>query len=108
MKSITTLILASALLLSSAVQAQGLTRAEVKQQLIEAQANGLAYITDTSYPAIHPSFEHKVKAQPSQAGYGGVPDGTQQSGVAPHGNPMPHGNPHCVGPVSFCNIYAGS
>ncbi|CAE6733176.1 hypothetical protein R69927_01923 [Paraburkholderia domus] len=108
MKSITTLILTSALLLSPAVQAQGLTRAEVKQQLIEAQANGLGYITDTSYPAIHPSFEHKVKAQPSQSSYGGVPDGSQQSSIAPHGLPMPHGNPHCVGPVSFCNIYAGS
>jgi hypothetical protein len=108
MKSITTLTLASALLLSSAVHAQGLTRAEVRQQLIEAQANGLGYITDTSYPAVHPSFEHKVKAQPSPDGYGGVPDGSQESAIAPHGHPMSHGNSRCVGPVSFCNIYAGS
>lgn len=108
MKSITTLFLASALLISSAVQAQGLTRAEVKQQLIEARANGLDYITESSYPVVHPSFEHRIKAKQPADGYGGVPVGSQQSGVAPHGHPMPGGNPHCVGPVSFCNIYAGS
>ncbi|MEQ5842873.1 DUF4148 domain-containing protein [Paraburkholderia acidicola] len=112
MKSITTIILASALLLSAAaVQAQGLTRAEVRQQLIEAQANGLGYVTDASYPAVHPIYEQRVKAQAAQAaksGYGGVSAGSQQAGEKPHGLPMPHGNPHCVGPVSFCNIYFGS
>jgi Domain of unknown function (DUF4148) len=108
MKSITTLILASALVLSTAARSQELTRAEVKQQLREAQANGLAYITDTSYPAVHPSFEHGLKPQPSPTGYGGVPDGSQESAIAPHGNPIPHGSPHCVGPVSFCNVHAGS
>ncbi|MCX4161769.1 MULTISPECIES: DUF4148 domain-containing protein [Paraburkholderia] len=109
MKSITTLILASALLFSTAaVQAQGLTRAEVKQQLIEAQANGLGYVTDASYPAVHPIYEHRVKAQAAKSSYGGVPAGSQQAGEKPHGLPMPHGNPHCVGPVSFCNIYFGS
>jgi hypothetical protein len=108
MKSITTLILASALLFSSAVHAQGLTRAEVMQQLIEAQANGLDYITDSSYPAIHPGFEHRVKTQPSPGGYDDVPDGSQPSPIAPHEAPMLDGNPHCIGPVSFCNIYSGS
>ncbi|REG51898.1 uncharacterized protein DUF4148 [Paraburkholderia sp. BL6669N2] len=118
MKLIVTLWLTSALLISSAVQAQGLTRVEVKQQLTEAQADGLQYVTESSYPFVHPSFSHMVKvkvvAQPAQSGEGaegdegGVPAGSQESGRAPHGNPMPGGNPHCVGPVSFCDIYSGS
>ncbi|MEI5996046.1 DUF4148 domain-containing protein [Paraburkholderia bengalensis] len=112
MKTCFTLALTSAVLLSSAVHAQGLTRAEVHQQLIDAQAKGSRYVTETSYPEVHPAFAQKVKAdartQPAQSGEGGVPTGTQQSGAMPHGNPMPDGNPHCVGPVTFCNIYAGS
>ncbi|MFM0056209.1 DUF4148 domain-containing protein [Paraburkholderia phytofirmans] len=112
MKSTISLALASAVLVASAVQAQGLTRAEVKQQLVEAQANGLHYVTESSYPEVHPSFANNVKAkgatQPAQSDEGGVPAGSHESGSAPHGLPMPDGNPHCVGPVSFCNIYSGS
>ncbi|NML30509.1 DUF4148 domain-containing protein [Paraburkholderia antibiotica] len=114
MKSIALLILASAMALSSTAYAQGLTRADVKQQLIEAKANGLDYVTDTSYPDMHPSFAHKfmvkVKAPAQQAEASNAPEKapTQQAAEAPNRNPMPHGNPHCVGPVSFCNIYAGS
>ena len=112
MKSIITFALASAVLVCSAAQAQGLSRAEVKQQLIEAQAKGSRYVTETSYPDVHPAFAHLVKvkadAQAAQSGEGGVPAGSKEAGSAPHGHPMPDGNPHCVGPVSFCNIYAGS
>ncbi|WP_168789727.1 DUF4148 domain-containing protein [Paraburkholderia aromaticivorans] len=112
MNSIITLALASAVLVTSAAQAQGLTRAEVRQQLIEALANGLHYVTESSYPEVHPSFAHMVKAnaatQPAQSGEGGVPAGSHESGGAPHGLPMPDGNPHCVGPVSFCSTYSGS
>ncbi|MBP0595667.1 DUF4148 domain-containing protein [Paraburkholderia sp. LEh10] len=111
MKPIITFALASAVFFISAAQAQSLTRAEVKQQLIDAQANGLRYVTETSYPDVHPAFAHKfkVKAQASPGGdEGGVPTGSQQSGNTSHGNPMPYGNPHCVGPVTYCNIYAGS
>jgi hypothetical protein len=36
--------------LSTNATAQGKTRAEVRQELIDAQNNGLNFVTDTSYP----------------------------------------------------------
>ncbi|WP_027801737.1 DUF4148 domain-containing protein [Paraburkholderia dilworthii] len=46
---------------SSNVFAQGKTRAEVYQELIEAQQNGLDYVTDASYPDVSPVFAHQVE-----------------------------------------------
>ena len=46
---------------SSSAFAQGKTRAEVYQELIEAQQNGLDYITDTSYPDVSPVFAQQVQ-----------------------------------------------
>ena len=46
---------------SSNVFAQGKTRAEVYQELIEAQQNGLDYVTDASYPDVNPVFAHQVE-----------------------------------------------
>jgi predicted RNase H-like HicB family nuclease len=45
---------------SSSAFAQGKTRAEVYQELIEAQQNGLDYVTDTSYPDVNPIFAQQV------------------------------------------------
>ncbi|WP_174246454.1 DUF4148 domain-containing protein [Burkholderia sp. L27(2015)] len=42
--------------LASSAFAQGKTRAEVYQELIEAQQNGLNYVTDNSYPDINPIY----------------------------------------------------
>lgn len=39
---------------------EGKTRAQVYQELIDAQLNGLNYVTDTSYPEVHPSFTLQV------------------------------------------------
>ncbi|WP_415765459.1 DUF4148 domain-containing protein [Paraburkholderia sp. J10-1] len=89
----------------STASAQGLTRAQVRQQLIEAQANGSQFVTDTSYPDVSPVFAQQVahaKAQQQQqapSGMGAPMQGTSDSG-APHAA--------CVGPVSFCNLYSGS
>jgi Domain of unknown function (DUF4148) len=47
-------------LASSSAFAQGKTRAEVYQELIEAQRNGLNYITETSYPDVNPLFAAQV------------------------------------------------
>ena len=47
-------------LMSSGAFAQSKTRAEVYQELIEAQQNGLNYVTDTSYPDVNPIFEAQV------------------------------------------------
>jgi hypothetical protein len=40
----------------SSAFAQGKTRAEIYQELIEAQQNGLNYITESSYPDVDPMF----------------------------------------------------
>ena len=40
--------------------AEGLTRAQVRQQLIEAENNGLLSSTDTSYPEVSPAFVQKA------------------------------------------------
>jgi hypothetical protein len=47
-------------LASSSAFAQGKTRAEIYQELIEAQQNGLNYITDSSYPDVDPMFAAQV------------------------------------------------
>jgi hypothetical protein len=46
---------------SSSAFAAGKTRAEVYQELIEAQQNGLDYITDASYPDVNPVFAQQVE-----------------------------------------------
>ena len=101
-----------------AAHAQGLTRAQVRQQLIEAQQNGLDYVTDTSYPAVNPIYQYRVQQLRAQhaadTGFGPQTDGSAQSGAAaPVSSSMPaadHSASHdeCVGPVSFCNLYFGS
>ncbi|WP_042271533.1 DUF4148 domain-containing protein [Paraburkholderia heleia] len=90
----------------STASAQGLTRAQVREQLIEAQANGSQFVTDSSYPDVSPVFAQQVaraKAQHQQqqqpSGMGAPMPGTSDAG-APHTT--------CVGPVSFCNLYSGS
>lgn len=60
---------------SSSAFAQGKTRAQVYQELIEAQQNGLNYVTDTSYPDVNPIFarqvEHTKEALAAQAAAAG-------------------------------------
>lgn len=46
---------------SSSVFAEGKTRAEVYQELIRAQQDGLDYVTDTSYPDVNPVFAQQVQ-----------------------------------------------
>ncbi|CAG9204174.1 conserved exported hypothetical protein [Paraburkholderia tropica] len=95
--------------------AQGLTREEVRQQLIEAEANGSRFVTDTSYPDVSPVFAHQVAAQqPTQQRAQQRVAQTQADPAAQSGMGMPmHGTSEsgapqvCVGPASFCNIYAG-
>ncbi|MEZ0605629.1 DUF4148 domain-containing protein [Paraburkholderia sp. IW21] len=46
---------------SSNAFAEGKTRAQVYQELIEAQQNGLNYVTDASYPDVNPVFAQQVE-----------------------------------------------
>jgi hypothetical protein len=60
MKKLVMVTLSLAVLGSSSAFAQGKTRAEVYQELIEAQQNGLNFVTDASYPDVNPIFAPQV------------------------------------------------
>jgi hypothetical protein len=81
MKRSSILVLCAAALTSTAVFAEGKTRAQVYQELIEAQQNGLDFVTDTSYPDVNPIFANVV-AQRKQQRLAQQPDAA--SGAANH------------------------
>ncbi|MEW9586679.1 DUF4148 domain-containing protein [Paraburkholderia sp. DGU8] len=104
------LILAASAGIAINAQAQEKTRAQVRQELIEAERNGLNFVSDASYPDVAPIFEQQVarlKQQNSDSGMGIATTGT--SGAGHIKQETPPSNPSaCVGPVSFCSIYSGS
>jgi hypothetical protein len=104
-----TLILAAAAGISINAQAQEKTQTQVRQELIEAEHNGLNFVSDASYPDVAPIFEQQVarlKQQNSDSGMGVSTTGTSDAGHIKQETPS---NPSaCVGPVSFCTIYSGS
>jgi hypothetical protein len=107
MKKLAMFALSAAVLVSSGAFAQGLTRAEVQQQLVQSEQNGSQYVTNASYPDVSPVFQAQAaRAQKNDAtAYGGV---AASSGASRPAMPMAPGHETCVGPNSFCNIYAGS
>ena len=60
MKKLAIAAMSLSVLMSSGAFAQSRTRAEVYQELIEAQQNGLNYVTDTSYRDVNPIFAAQV------------------------------------------------
>jgi Domain of unknown function (DUF4148) len=103
-------MLVAAAAIATNAQAQEKTRAQVRQELIEAERNGLNFITDTSYPAVNPMFEQQVarlKQQNSDGGTGGAMTGVSDAGNVKQDRP-PAVPASCVGPVTFCNLYFGS
>jgi hypothetical protein len=116
MKLLAMLTMSAAVLASTTVFtnafAQEKTRAEVRQELIQAENNGSRFVSDTSYPDVDPIYQEQVarmKAQHPDSGEGPGTSGTTQSG----NRAMPPDNTSnkpqtCVGPVSYCNIYFGS
>jgi Domain of unknown function (DUF4148) len=109
MNKLIMLTLSAAVLVSSSAFAQGLTRTEVRQQLVEAEQNGSLYVTDTSYPAVNPIYQDQVAklVQKNATAYGGVHAETVMSGARISSSGTA-GQQACVGPASFCNVYAGS
>jgi len=108
MKKIALFVMSAAVLASSSVfaQAQGLTRAEVRQQLVEAQQDGSQLVSNASYPDVARIYTNQVtQTRQGTSAYGGVTAGSSVSSAR-----VANGGSHeaCVGPVSFCNIYAGS
>ena len=61
MKPLIILTLSLAAVASSGALAQDKTRAQVEQELVQAQQNGLDYVTDTSYPDVNPIFAAQVE-----------------------------------------------
>ncbi len=90
--------------------AQEKTRAEVRQELIQAENNGLRFVTDASYPDVDPLFAQQVahlKPQQDTSGVGAAMSGSSASGkrVAMRGA---NAAETCVGPVDFCTPFFGS
>lgn len=89
--------------------AQEKTRAEVRQELIQAENNGSRLVTDTSYPDVNPIFAQQLKHQQqqqeqTQGAVGAQTAGTSSSGMRMGTDAMTE----CVGPVSYCSVYFGS
>ena len=108
------ILLASAGIASNA-SAQEKTRAEVRQELIQAENNGLRFVTDTSYPDVNPIFAQQVARlkQQSESGTGADMSGSSAAGQREAAGKAGTGQsrsviPACVGPVSFCTPYFGS
>ncbi|MDA0575597.1 DUF4148 domain-containing protein [Burkholderia gladioli] len=95
----------SAVLLSSFAHAEGLSRAQVRQQLIEAEQNGSLNYTDASYPEV--IRQAIASGAAATSAYGSAMSAKTEGGhraiASTAGMPSA-----CVGPASFCNIYAGS
>ena len=108
MKIVASVAMSAALLVSSGAFAEGLTRAEVRAQLVAAEQNGSQLVTDASYPDVGSVYQNQVAQRPSgnvdaeadANAYGGAMTGSASSAARAMGT--------CVGPVSFCHIYAGS
>jgi Domain of unknown function (DUF4148) len=98
--------------IATGASAQEKTRAEVRQELIQAENNGLRFVTDTSYPDVNPMFEQQVARLRQQSDSGSGSGGAAQSGLTATGKPANRANAAdssaCVGPISFCEPYFGS
>jgi hypothetical protein len=108
MKKFLMILTSASILASSGAFAQGLTRAEVQQQLVVAEQNGSQDVTNASYPDVSPVYQDQVlhHKQSSTNAYGGMTTNSGASGARMAISPAT--NDTCVGPYSFCNIYAGS
>lgn len=88
--------------------AQEKTRAEVRQELIQAENNGSRFVTDTSYPAVDPIYAAQVaRLKQSHADMGTDTSGSSASGMRMSMHSR-DGNQSCVGPADFCTPFFGS
>ncbi|WNC89136.1 DUF4148 domain-containing protein [Paraburkholderia sp. FT54] len=89
--------------------AQEKTRAEIRQELIQAENNGLHFVTDISYSEINPILEQQAPRlkQQSDSGVGADMTGSSAAGTTRLAKDHPTAQ-GCVGPVDFCAPYFGS
>lgn len=90
------------------------TRAEVRAELVQAEQNGLRFVTDASYPDVAPIYQQQV-AQANSHGHadaassmGGTVSGSSAAGLPDTFMKAKTPMSSCVGPVSFCQPYFGS
>ncbi|TDN63348.1 DUF4148 domain-containing protein [Paraburkholderia sp. BL10I2N1] len=110
--SLSMILLATAGIATSA-SAQEKTRAEIRQELIQAENNGSRFVTDTSYPDVNPIFVQEAAYLKQRNDSG---DGTGMSGSSAAGQRVTTrvagntGSPAaaCVGRAGFCTPYFGS
>jgi hypothetical protein len=93
--------------------AQEKTRAEVRQELVQAEANGSRFVTDTSYPEINPIFAQQVaRLKMNTSGEGSAMSGSTAAGHRVLSSTATHASSAattaCVGPAEFCTPYFGS
>lgn len=94
---------------AASAPAQEMTGVQVRQELIEAESNGLNPVTDASHPDVAPISEQQaagLKQQKDEGGTGGAMTGGSDAGHIKR-EMSPSYPPACVGPVSFCDIYFG-
>jgi hypothetical protein len=95
--------------LSSTAFAQEKTRAEVRQELIQAEQNGSQFVSDTSYPDVSPIFQQQVaQMKAAQSSEGAGMAGTHAAGTRMPASTGAMDPSSCVGPVSYCSVYFGS
>ncbi|WP_109482680.1 DUF4148 domain-containing protein [Paraburkholderia sp. C35] len=94
---------------ASSAFAQEKTRAEVRQELIQAEQNGSQFVTDTSYPDVAPIYQQQVAhQQAAQQSEGAGMSGSHASGTRMPVTGASTNMSSCVGPVSYCSVYFGS
>jgi hypothetical protein len=98
--------------LAFAQSTEGLTRAQVRADLVRVEQAGyrVSLGNDPHYPEDIEAAEAKIAAADARdvttSAYGGTPE----SGTSAAGHTVPMHAPanSCVGPTSFCNPYFGS
>jgi hypothetical protein len=112
MKKSTLLAFSVAMLASTAglsnAFAHETTRAEVRQELIQAENNGSRFVTNNSYPGISPVFAQEAARlkQTEDTGAGADTSGSSASGTRAVMHTATASA--CNGPAEFCMPYFGN
>jgi Domain of unknown function (DUF4148) len=102
---IVSMMLCAGAVIAASSSAQEKTRAQVRQELIEAEHDGVNFDADESYPLEQQAA--KPKQQKGDGGTGAGMTGVSDAGHIQH-ETSPSDPPACVGPISFCDPYFGS
>ncbi|PPK45752.1 uncharacterized protein DUF4148 [Trinickia symbiotica] len=88
----------------------GKTRAQVYEELIEAQRNGLRYITNTSYPDVSRIYAPQAAKRADETLVADAKGPSPAAGAEASGSPARavHAAPACQGPAFFCEPFFGS